>query len=323
MVPINKKIINSRVRPFPSETVSLQPDDPPSTPSFSAPTADQTPPTPMSFKDKLMGEAKSPMDEPLPPDEIIIEADDFSVTLDGPIPAINFSPRVKALMVADMRYSVVVKLLGRFVRQATLYTKIESLWKPKGGFKLCELEGGCYLVHLNKEEDYQKALLGRPWVVFGHYFTVNPWEPELSPNHLEITQVYAWVRLPGLPFHYYHKHVLRTIGDLIGEVLKIDYNTAGGEKARFARLAVKVDLQRPLVYKLVLDGITQFVEYEGLPVICYQCGCYGHVDVTCPQRAPPSSAGPHVTPPVAPPTTAPSPVVDDRNLEARDSALFC
>lgn len=105
--------------------------------------------------------------------------------------------------------------------------------------------------------------------------------------------MYGWVRLPGLPYHYYHKSVLRAIGEVIGQVLKIDYNTEGFDKARFARLAVKLDLTKPLVSMIKLDGLTQLVEYEGLPTICYSCGWYGHLEDACTikaQRAVSSSA---------------------------------
>lgn len=237
---------------------------------------------PMSFKDKLMGGPTQDAASDEAFEDLTIEAEDFSIAMDGLIPTLDFSERVKRLMAANMKYTVVVKLLGRFMRQATLQARIESLWKPTQGFKLTELEGGCYLVRLYCNEDYQKALLGGPWVVLGHYLTVHPWDPELSPFNLEIKHVYGWVRLPSLPFHYYHKSVLRTIGERIGEVLKIDYNTAGGVKARFARLAVKINLQKPLVSRLKLDGVTQYIEYEGLPTICYSCGCYGHLETICP-----------------------------------------
>lgn len=66
--------------------------------------------------------------------------------------------------------------------------------------------------------------------------------------------------------------------------MRIDYNTEGFDKARYARLAVRIDLTKPLVSKLKLDGLTQLVEYEGLPTICYNCGCYGHLEEACPPR---------------------------------------
>lgn len=46
-----------------------------------------------------------------------------------------------------------------------------------------------------------------------------------------------------------------------------------------------LDLTKPLVSKIRLDGTIQHVEYEGLPTICYCCGRYGHTEDSCPLRA--------------------------------------
>ena len=279
--------------------------------------------TPLSFKDTLMRGTTTAIPEVDAHDvELTLEEDDFSITMEGLIPSIRFSQRVKNLMAEGMRYAVVVKLLGRFMRQDTLHARIEHLWKPSLGFKLTELEGGCYLVRLHCDADYQKALLGGPWVILGHYLTVHPWTPELSPLHLEIKQVFGWIRLPGLPFHYYHQSVLRTIGEQIGEVLKIDYNTAGGVKARFARIAVKIDLQKPLLSRLKLDGVTQYIEYEGLPTICYNCGCYGHLEGICPLKVPQSQGREEAVHHAPPPANPPPPAGETTMASSREKQLF-
>ncbi|XP_028807320.1 uncharacterized protein LOC114762037 [Neltuma alba] len=214
--------------------------------------------------------------------KLTLEDQDVQIDTSGLIPSITFSQRVKDIMAGCMRLAVVVKLLGHFVRQDVLYGKLIKLWRPAGGLKLTELDGGCYMVKFENDFDYHNAMLGGLWVVLRHYFTVHPWEPSFSLLNLEIKQVFVWVRLPGLPYHYYHKSVLRAIGEVIGQVIKIDYNTEDVDKARFARLAVKLDLTKPLISKINLDGITQYVEYEGLPTICYCCGRYGHLETSCP-----------------------------------------
>ncbi|KAI9073661.1 hypothetical protein K1719_044374 [Acacia pycnantha] len=43
-------------------------------------------------------------------------------------------------------------------------------------------------------------------------------------------------------------------------------------RGRYARIAVLVDLQKPLVPWIKVDGRTHGVEYEGLPLICFECG---------------------------------------------------
>ncbi|MBA0710958.1 hypothetical protein Golax_010199 [Gossypium laxum] len=75
----------------------------------------------------------------------------------------------------------------------------------------------------------------------------------------------------------YKKSLLRAIGSIIGQVVKIGYNTDSGSRGRFASLAVSVDVLKPLVSKVLINGKLQQVGYESLPNICYECGCYGYL----------------------------------------------
>lgn len=67
----------------------------------------------------------------------------------------------------------------------------------------------------------------------------------------------------------------------MGTVIKIDANTTSSTRGRFARVAVTISLAKPLVCQFLLDGKVQKVEYEGLPVICFTCGRYGHNNNIC------------------------------------------
>ncbi|CAI0418829.1 unnamed protein product [Linum tenue] len=92
----------------------------------------------------------------------------------------------------------------------------------------------------------------------------------------------VWVHLPELKIHFYHKEVLTTLGNLIGRTIKLDYHTLTQQRAKFARLAVEVDVSKPLVPRIWLDDDWQPVEYENLPVVCFECGKIGHSATTCP-----------------------------------------
>ncbi|CAL1411640.1 unnamed protein product [Linum trigynum] len=96
----------------------------------------------------------------------------------------------------------------------------------------------------------------------------------------------VWVHLPELKIHFYHKEVLTTLGNLIGRTIKLDYHTLTQQRAKFARLAVEVDLSRPLVPRIWLDDDWQAVEYENLPAVCFECGKIGHSSTACPQLRP-------------------------------------
>ncbi|KAK8572182.1 hypothetical protein V6N12_028243 [Hibiscus sabdariffa] len=103
----------------------------------------------------------------------------------------------------------------------------------------------------------------------------------------------VWIRLPGLPVPLYKKSLIEEIGESIGHVIKLDSQTEWGRRGRFARLAILVDLSKPLVSKIMVNGKIQLIEYESLPLICFHCGRYGHAQDTCPVLLPaPVSAEP-------------------------------
>ena len=73
------------------------------------------------------------------------------------------------------------------------------------------------------------------------------------------------------------------IGNVVGKVIKIDYNTESARRGKFARIAVEISLNKPLCSQFFLDGKLQNIEYENLPIICFNCGIYGHKNDDCPQ----------------------------------------
>ncbi|KAL4302839.1 hypothetical protein GQ457_10G020830 [Hibiscus cannabinus] len=71
------------------------------------------------------------------------------------------------------------------------------------------------------------------------------------------------------------------IASVVGHAVKIDDNTAAGGRGRFARIVVLVDLNKPLLSCIEIDGKVQKLEYEGLNQICFGCGVYGHSKDNC------------------------------------------
>ncbi|MBA0692919.1 hypothetical protein Goari_010440 [Gossypium aridum] len=64
-------------------------------------------------------------------------------------------------------------------------------------------------------------------------------------------------------------------------MVKLDVHTDCARRGRFALLAICVDLRKPLVSKVRINGRLQQVEYEALPNIFFKCGLYGHEADLC------------------------------------------
>ncbi|KAI9082470.1 hypothetical protein K1719_035613 [Acacia pycnantha] len=241
-----------------------------------------------SFKDKLLNsDSKASGEED---DDLVLQQGDVSIGLNGNVPTVDFASHVLETLNQKMGLAVVIKLMGRRIGYRQLRMKLQNLWKPIGQCKLIDLEDDYFLVRFKEDLDYQNALLNGPWVIFGHYLTVHPWSPSFRPQEHVINQVMGWIRLPNLPARYYHKSIICSIGSVFGEVIRVDYNTDSGDRGKFARLAVSIDLTKPLISKIQVDGEIIFVEYEGLPTICFACGRYGHLQDSCPERVCPNTS---------------------------------
>ncbi|GMI90637.1 hypothetical protein HRI_002733000 [Hibiscus trionum] len=232
-----------------------------------------------SFRDMVAGkEGPSSLIEEL---DVILTKEDVRVNLDGPLPRIDFADRVHDSIDAKLACSIIVRLLGKAIGYRALLTRVKALWVPVGKLELVDLDNEYYLVRFKLESDYDRVLSGGPWVIYGSYLTVQPWSRSFSTSEAYPQHIVVWARLPGLSYRYYTKSMFRAIAEMFGNVVRIDYNTLEGKKGRFARFAIVVDLNKPLLSGVVIDGFRQDVEYEGLPLICYKCGKYGYQKEVC------------------------------------------
>ncbi|CAN1132927.1 hypothetical protein LINPERHAP2_LOCUS7342, partial [Linum perenne] len=71
----------------------------------------------------------------------------------------------------------------------------------------------------------------------------------------------------------------------IGKLVRIDPTTIAMERGNYAWICVRVDLSKKLLSKYKLLHRVRRVEYEGLHVVCFKCGIYGHTTDICPTAA--------------------------------------
>ncbi|PPR83483.1 hypothetical protein GOBAR_AA37232 [Gossypium barbadense] len=73
------------------------------------------------------------------------------------------------------------------------------------------------------------------------------WIMAFDPSQAYPSVVMAWIRFSALPSYLYNHKIITEIGELVGKVVKLDLNTDSRTRGYFARLAVYVNLETPLV----------------------------------------------------------------------------
>lgn len=122
-----------------------------------------------------------------------------------------------------------------------------------------------------------------PWLIGDHSLHVQRWQPNFLTKMAEITHLPIWIHFPMLPVKHYYVNWLQRVRNLIGKTLKVDSTTLQASRGRFACVCVEVDLCYPLESAYHLKRRSWKLQYKGLQVVCYKCGCYDHGTVVCPQ----------------------------------------
>ncbi|CAN1850148.1 hypothetical protein LINPERHAP1_LOCUS39710, partial [Linum perenne] len=178
---------------------------------------------------------------------------------------------------------------------------------PVGSWAAVEDHINCFLVKFANDRDYLKALTNGPWMILDHYLIVHQWNHDFCV-FVNMPKIVVRVKFAHLSIQFYHAQVPSSLGNLIGNMVKIDFNTQKAYWGRITRIAVEIDLDGPLQVVVELDGTLQMIEYENVPTLCFKCGKVGHEMLACPRIYPPETV------PLT--TYKESPVVDDSLVPA-------
>ncbi|ONI26925.1 hypothetical protein PRUPE_1G055400 [Prunus persica] len=233
------------------------------------------PPIPMSFKDKVAGDfgmAEEQME--IGDDDVIIKS--------RTIPSIQFSDKIKNALYRPWLTAVIIKLMGRPLAYTFLRARLLQEWELKGPMNLIDLENSYFIVKFVYEEDMKYVLTSGPWQIAGQYVVTQKWKLGFNAQEEKISHMTAWVRINGLNVEYFRYDVMEKIGNLIGNTIKVDANTMSQARGKFARICIELDLAKPLTPFIEVEGRTYGVVYEGINLVCFECGCYDHGRDTCP-----------------------------------------
>ncbi|KAK3007876.1 hypothetical protein RJ639_014798 [Escallonia herrerae] len=116
---------------------------------------------------------------------------------------VEVTPKEMHRLSNPWRKGLIVKLLGRSKGFKLFYQRMTILWKLKGELEAVDLGQEFYVVRFQSCEDYLRVLLEGPWIILGHYLTVQEWKPYFRPQQEEITSTLAWLRFPELLIEFF------------------------------------------------------------------------------------------------------------------------
>nr|POE97443.1 uncharacterized protein CFP56_05438 [Quercus suber] len=239
----------------------------------------------MSFKDKVVGEIPGAYTQAFNFGDLMeddVESDDEVGALREGLVAVKFPRELKQKIRGPWARSLIVKVYERSVGFHFLHTRLLSLWKPVGRLDCVDLGHSFFLIRLSLKEDFEAVLKKGPWFIGDHFLSIRPWEPDFKPALANVSSIAVWIRLSELPIEYYNVEALHLIGKAIGNVLRVDTHTTAEARGRFARLCVQVDVTKPLVTAVLIGKLEQPVSYEGIHMLCFDCGRMGHRRENCP-----------------------------------------
>lgn len=241
---------------------------------------------PLSFRDKVMGVGQAP--PPRAKTDLIAQKLVEIKHENGNrlLPKVYLNEDVFKELCVPWKDALVIKLLGKTVGYNLMKERLKRMWKPTGGFDIMDIDNGFYMTKFDLAVDRERILSEGPWMLFDHYLAVTRWSPEFVSPNAKIERTTVWIRFPGLNLVYYDESFLLALASAVGTPVRVDTNTLKVERGRFARICVEIDLNKPVVGKVWLNGYWYKVAYEGLHIICSNCGCYGHLTRNCKEPPP-------------------------------------
>ncbi|CAL1366078.1 unnamed protein product [Linum trigynum] len=236
----------------------------------------------LSYKDSFLGNGP-PEEIPEGEDLMSDESEGEEAEDDPDCPTIRLKKSTDARIRNRWKRAITFRVLGKAFPFAFIHRRIHKMWAKTGGVKIGDIGNGYFQAIFDSQLDHDRALYGGPWTIDDHYIASEPWRIDFDPDFDSINRASVWVRLPRLPLAYFDEEILSDIGDKLGRVEKINFNTANGSRGNYARICVEIDLRKRLVSKYRIERRVRRVEYEGLHTVCFGCGHYGHVEDSCPQ----------------------------------------
>ncbi|CAL1353201.1 unnamed protein product [Linum trigynum] len=123
-------------------------------------------------------------------------------------PELKVSSAFREKLCTQWKRTLVVRTMRLNISFLTFSNKIKAMWRPTGAIDILALGQECFLVKLDNDTDYFRALTKGLWTIFDHYCIVFQWTPAFRMSDDLPKTMVVWVQLPAFPIHFYHQEIL-------------------------------------------------------------------------------------------------------------------
>ncbi|KAJ4875020.1 Uncharacterized protein Rs2_40040 [Raphanus sativus] len=175
-------------------------------------------------------------------------------------------------------------LIGRVtnLQEQKIWALLPALprkWHLQGSVTGSDLGNGYFQFRFEREEDLRRVLDNRPYHFSYWMVIIQRWEPVIS--HSFPSQIPFWIRIKGLPLHFWMDEVVCSVGKELGTLVDHELTKTT------ARVRVLVDGFKPLIKKAVMEYDSGeesiiYLDYEKLENHCSWCSSLTHLKKDCP-----------------------------------------
>ncbi|RVW54132.1 hypothetical protein CK203_092209 [Vitis vinifera] len=114
-----------------------------------------------------------------------------------------------------------------------------SVWEVKGKLSIAALGRGIMLFEFDQAQEAERVLARGKRSLKDNWLILDKWNPEVGCSLKNPNAVETWVRVVGLPLHFWCFEVFKSIGDGCGGFLAVDEGTKSMSELQWARILVE------------------------------------------------------------------------------------
>ncbi|XP_024010413.1 cilia- and flagella-associated protein 251-like [Eutrema salsugineum] len=157
---------------------------------------------------------------------------------------------------------------------------LPRIWKVEERVAGADLGLGRFQFDFDKEENIAEVMKMQPFHFDYWMLSLVRWSPVVDPNYP--SAIKFWVRVIGVPLHFWADETFRCIGKAIGDVKAVNLDDG--------KIQVVIDGQKPLCFETVVEfqggeETIVYLRYERLFGYCRNCFSLCHDHQRCPNRS--------------------------------------